>query len=118
MNIEGKVFDLITRNEKVWEVVIRKKHKDKIIPISFVAFSYMISIVKALNIKPKDRIKIQFHLASKMFSERYYTSAIIDKIDILQRDMGTSNMFHVENGDEAFDEVDIETGEIFENGRR
>ena len=67
MNIEGKVFEIITRSDKVWEIVIRKKHKEKIIPISFIAFSYMILCVKELNIKPKDRIKIQFHLISKMF---------------------------------------------------
>jgi hypothetical protein len=77
----------------------------------------MISCVKDLNIKPKDRIKIQFHLISKMFSEKYYTSAVVDKIDMLQRDMGTSNMFHNENSSAEYGNVDMETGEIFENGK-
>jgi len=113
MNIEGKVFDVIHRSDKVWEVVLRKKHKDKIVPISFIAFSFIIEDVKRLNIKPKDRIKIQFHLQSKMFNDRYYTSAIIDKIDMLLKDTGTSNMFHTDLTSTPFGDVDMKTGEIF-----
>ena len=113
MTIEGKVFEIVRKSEKVWEVVLRKKSKDKIVPIAFVAFSYTIGIVKSLNMKPKDRVKIQFSLQSKSFNDRYYTSAIIDKIDILQRDMGTSNMFHPESLSTEYGDVDMETGEIF-----
>jgi hypothetical protein len=36
---------------------------------------------------------------------------------MLQRDMGTSNMFHNENSSAEYDHVDMETGEIFENGK-
>jgi RNase P/RNase MRP subunit p29 len=113
MTIEGKVFEILQSSEKMWEVVLRKKHKEKIVPISFLAFSFTINDVKRLNIKPKDRVKIQFHLRSKMYGNRYYTSAVIDKIDILQRDAGTPNMFHTDVASMPFGDVDMETGEIF-----
>jgi RNase P/RNase MRP subunit p29 len=113
MTIEGKVFEILQSSEKMWEVVLRKKHKEKIVPISFLAFVFTINDVKRLNIKPKDRVKIQFHLRSKMYGNRYYTSAVIDKIDILQRDAGTPNMFHTDVASMPFGDVDMETGEIF-----
>ena len=34
MTIEGKVFEIVRKSEKVWEVVLRKKSKDKIVPIA------------------------------------------------------------------------------------
>lgn len=113
MTIEGKIFEINQQSDKLWEVVLRKKHREKIVPISFIAFGFTIQDVIKLKLRPKDRVKIQFHLQSKQYNERYYTSAIIDKIDLLLRDNGTPNMFHPESISTEYGDVDISTGEIF-----
>ena len=110
MTIEAKIFD-ITIHEKIAEVVERKKKKDKIFPICFIGFSKTIETIKQLGIQKTDKIKLGYTLQSKKYTdrngvERYGTSAVIDWIELLEKNASTQT-------EVIF--VEKETGEIIED---
>ena len=110
MTIEAKIFDLNVQ-EKIIEVVVRKKKGDRIFPICFIGFSKTIKSVKDLGIEKTDKVKLGYTLSSKKYTdkngvERYSTSAIIDRVEMLEKNI-------VKQTEVVF--VDHETGEIIEN---
>ena len=111
MTIDAKVFDINFSNPKVVELVIRKKKGDRFYPICFIGFSQTIETLKNLGVEKLDKVRIGYTLSSKKYVNkdgvsRYSTSAIIDRVDLLQK--GGSTQTEV-----VF--VNAETGEIIEN---
>lgn len=110
MTIDAKVFQ-INIHQKFIEIVIRKKKSDKYLVIAFVGFNNIKEIVSSLGIEKTDKIRIHYTLVSKQFVnkdgvKRYNTSAIIDDIDLLEKNAQKQTQI-------VF--VDKETGEIIEN---
>jgi hypothetical protein len=110
MTIEAKIFDLNIK-DKIVEVVVRKKKGDRIFPICFIGFSKTIQSVKDLGIEKTDKIKLGYTLSSKKYTdkngvERYSTSAIIDWIELIEKNASTQT-------EVIF--VEKETGEILED---
>jgi len=111
MTIDAKVFDINFSNPKVVELVIRKKKGERFYPICFIGFSQTIESLKSLGIQKLDKIRIGYTLSSKKYTnkdgvERYSTSAIIDRVDLLEKN--PSNQTEV-----LF--VNADTGEILDN---
>ncbi len=111
MTIDAKVFDINFSNPKVVELVIRKKKGDRFYPICFIGFSQTIETLKNLGVEKLDKIRIGYTLSSKKYVNkdgvsRYSTSAIIDRVDLLEKSGSTQT-------EVVF--VNAETGEIIEN---
>jgi len=90
MVVEGKIFELNSSNPKIIEVVIRKKKAERYFPICFIGFSQTMEAIKTLGIEKTDKVRINFTLSSKKWEDkngvsRYSTSAIIDAIDLIQK---------------------------------
>lgn len=98
--IEGYIFDRIDVSEKVTQIVMRKKHKERYNYICFVAFGWVKDRINELDLQQKDKVRIEYYIKSKKWNERYSTDAIIEKIDLKER---RTNQIT----------VDFETGEIF-----
>jgi len=99
MVIEGYIFDKINISEKVTQIVMRKKHKDRYNYICFVAFGWVKEKIEELDLDQKDKVRIEYYIKSKKWNERYSTDAIIEKIELKER---RTNQIR----------VDFETGEI------
>jgi|TARA_Y100000289_G_C3810727_1_gene93577 hypothetical protein len=101
MVIEGYIFDKINVSEKVTQIVMRKKHKDRYNYICFVAFGWVREKIEELDLDQKDKVRIEYYIKSKKWNERYSTDAIIEQIELKER---RTNQIR----------VDFETGEILE----
>jgi hypothetical protein len=96
----GKVISIVKSNDWTTQVVIRKKWNNAYLPICFVAYDEPKRMINQLGLEVGDVVKINYHLYSKKYNEKYYTTAQIDAIKITQKK--TNQLM-----------VDIETGEIY-----
>jgi len=102
MVVVGKIMNIINATDKVTQVVIRVKKDDIYLPVAFVCFAEIKSLICQLRIEKGDYVKITYYLKSKKFDEHYTTSAIIQKISITKK--GTKQY-----------SVNLITGEIIEH---
>jgi hypothetical protein len=109
----GRIFDIIHVNDKVSQIILRKKDKDKIVPVSISVFGYWKDkAFKELKLKPKDKIRGQLYLKSNLYNGRYYTDAFFREIFLVEPapvKMNTHNLFITEEGT-----VDLESGELMD----
>ena len=108
MTIDAKIFDISYSNPKVVELVIRKKKAERFYSICFIGFYQTIEALKTMGAEKTDKIRIGYTLSSKKYTNkdgvsRYSTSAIIDSVDMLEKNI-------VKQTEVVF--VDQETGEI------
>lgn len=99
---KGKVINIIKSNDWTTQIIIRKKRNDIYLPICFSAYDESKRLVNQIGLEVGDVVKIDYHLYSKKYNEKYYTTAQIDRIKITQK---KSQQLM----------VDLETGEIFQN---
>jgi hypothetical protein len=81
----GKILDIINVSDKVTQIVIRVKKDEIYLPVAFVCFQDIKSIILQLRVEKGDIVKITYYLKSKKYNEIYSTSAIIEKICITQK---------------------------------
>ena len=111
MTIDAKVFDINYENPKVVELVIRKKKAERFYSICFIGFSQTIEALKTMGAEKTDKIRIGYTLSSKQYTnkdgvKRYSTSAIIDRVEMLEKNVVKQTELVYINED---------TGEILEN---
>lgn len=103
MIITGRIFDIVILNDKIAQIVLRKKDREKILPVSISVMGYWKD--KALNelkLKPKDKIRGNLYLKSRLYNGRYYTDAFFREIILVEKaPQKLGGLF-----------VDTETGEI------
>lgn len=99
MVAKGTIIDIIDVSDKVTQVVIQAKKGNLYFPISFTAFQDVLVLIKQIRLEKRDVVKITYFIKSKKYENKYYTSAIIEKINIIAKKP------------EQF-MVDMETGEI------
>lgn len=95
----GKVISIISSNDWTTQVVIRKKWNNAYLPICFSAYDEQKRLINQIGLEVGDMVKINYHIYSKKFNDKYYTTAQIDLIRITQK----KNPQLI---------VDLETGEI------
>ena len=111
MTIDAKIFDLNYSNPKVVELVIRKKKAERYYSICFIGFSQTIQALQTMGAEKTDKVRIGYTLSSKQYTnkdgiKRYSTSAIIDRVEMLEKSV-------VKQTEVVF--VNSETGEIIES---
>jgi hypothetical protein len=109
----GRIFDIVVINEKVAQIVLRKKDKDKIVPVAITVMGYWKDkALKDMKLKPKDKIRGNIYLRSNLYKGRYYTDVMFREVFLVEpAPVKMSNGLFVET-DEGL--VDSETGELME----
>lgn len=85
MVVSGKVIEVINATESITNVVIKVKHNEIYLPICFTAFGEIKALICQLRIEKQDVVKITYYVKSKKHEDRYFTSAIIEKISIAEK---------------------------------
>ena len=99
MVAKGTIIDIIDVSDKVTQVVIQAKKGNLYFPICFTAFQDVLVLIKQIRIEKRDVVKITYFIKSKKYENKYYTSAIIEKINVIAK-----------RPEQLM--VDMETGEI------
>jgi len=103
MVITGRIYDIVIITDTIAQIIIRKKDKDKIYPVAIKIMGYWKDkAIKELNLKPKDKIKGNIYMRSKLYNGKYYTDVFFREIFVIEKAPIKFN--------ELF--VDTETGEI------
>jgi hypothetical protein len=100
MVIKGKIIDIIELSDKVSHIVIMHKKEEAYLHICFTAYQSIMILCKQIKLEKGDLVKIDYHVKSRKHENRWYTSVIIEKIQITQK-KSIQLM------------VDMETGEIY-----
>ena len=107
----GRIFDIVHVNDKVSQIILRKKDKDKIVPVAVKVMGYWKEkAFNELKLKPKDKIKGNLYLKSSLYQGKYYTDVFFREIYLVEPAPVNMNLFHTEDG-----VVDLDSGEIVEN---
>ena len=111
MKISGKVFEIIKINDTIFNLVLSKKKNGNQYYLCFSSYNYQTELMRDLNIRSKDNVKISFYPKSKRIEKeggevRYFTNLIITNIELIKRD--EQNLFNQPNTML----VDKDTGEV------
>jgi hypothetical protein len=85
MVCKGVILDLIPVAEEVMQVVIRVKKKDSYFPVAFTGYREIKILIQQVKIEKGDAIKIEYYIKSKKWQDKYFTSAIIEKISVIAK---------------------------------
>ena len=109
----GRIFDIVIINEKVAQIVLKKKMNEKIVPVAISVFGYWKDrALKEKKLKPKDKIKANVYMKSNIYKGKYYTDVYFKEVHVIEeapKNMSTTHLFRTEEG-----LVDTETGELME----
>ena len=100
MVCKGVILDIIPETDTVVQVVIRVKKNDSYFPIAFTAYREIKVLIQQVNMEKGDAVKIEYYIKSKKWQDKYFTSAIIEKIQVIAKKSPQMT-------------IDMETGEIF-----
>jgi hypothetical protein len=100
MVCKGSILDLVPVTDTVMQVVIRVKKNDSYFPVAFTAYLEIKILIQQINIEKGDTVKIDYYIKSKKWQDKYFTSAIIDKIQVIAKKSPQQLI------------VDLSTGEI------
>ena len=101
MVCKGVILDLIPVTDTVIQVVIRVKKNETYFPVAFTAYKEIKILIQQVKIEKGDAVKIDYYIKSKKWQDKYFTSAIIEKVSIVAKK--SPQLI-----------IDMETGEIIE----
>jgi hypothetical protein len=101
MVCKGVILDIIPATDTVVQVVIRVKKNNSYFPIAFTAYKEIKILIQQVKMEKGDAVKIEYYIKSKKWQDKYFTSAIIEKIKIIAKK--SPQLI-----------IDMETGEIIE----
>lgn len=100
MVCKGVILDLIPVTDTVIQVVIRVKKNESYFPVAFTAYKEIKILIQQVKIEKGDAVKIDYYIKSKKWQDKYFTSAIVEKIQIIAKKPSQQLL------------VDLSTGEI------
>ena len=101
MVCKGVILDLVPVTDTVIQVVIRVKKNETYFPVAFTAYKEIKILIQQVKIEKGDAVKIDYYIKSKKWQDKYFTSAVIEKISIISKK--SPQLI-----------IDMETGEIIE----
>jgi hypothetical protein len=99
MVVKGSIVDIIDVSDKVTQIVIKYKKGNSYNHLCFTAYQDILVLIKQIRLEKRDVVKITYFIKSRKHENRWYTSAIIEKINIITK-----------KPEQLI--VDMETGEI------
>ena len=100
MVCKGVILDLVPVTDTVIQVVIRVKKNETYFPVAFTAYTEIKILIQQVKIEKGDAVKIDYYIKSKKWQDKYFTSAIIEKIKVIAKKPSQQLL------------VDLSTGEI------
>jgi hypothetical protein len=85
MVCKGTILELIPVTDTVIQIVIRVKKSDAYFPVAFTAYLEMKVLIQQIRIEKGDYVKIDYYIKSKKWKDKYFTSAVIEKIKIIAK---------------------------------
>ena len=85
MVCKGSVLDLIPVTDTVMQVVIRVKKSDSYFPVAFTAYLDVKVLIQQIKIEKGDTVKIDYYIKSKKWQDKYFTSAVVEKIKVIAK---------------------------------
>lgn len=85
MIYRGSILELRPVTDAVLEVVIRVKKNDSYSVIAFTAYKEIKILIQQIKIEKGDYVKVDFNLISKKWQDKYYLSAVIEKIIVVAK---------------------------------
>ena len=85
MVCKGSILDLIPVTDTVMQVVIRVKKSESYFPVAFTAYLDVKVLIQQINIEKGDTVKIDYYIKSKKWQDKYFTSAVIEKIKVVAK---------------------------------
>jgi len=85
MVCKGVILDLIPVADEVMQVVIRVKNKESYFPVAFTGYREIKILIQQVKIEKGDAVKIEYYIRSKKWQDKYFTSAIIEKISVIAK---------------------------------
>jgi hypothetical protein len=85
MICKGTVLDLIPVTDTVMQVVVRVKKGDAYFPVAFTAYQEIKILIQQIKIEKGDGVKIDYYIKSKKWQDKYFTSAVVEKIKIVAK---------------------------------
>ena len=85
MVCKGSVIDLIPVTNTVMQVVLRVKKSESYFPVAFTAYLDIKVLIQQIKIEKGDTVKIEYYIKSKKWQDKYFTSAVIEKIKIIAK---------------------------------
>jgi hypothetical protein len=99
MVCKGVILDLIPVADEVVQVVIRVKKNNSYFPVAFTGYRDIKILIQQVKIEKGDSVKIEYYIKSKKWQDKYFTTAVVEKISIVAKK--SPQLI-----------IDIETGEI------
>jgi hypothetical protein len=99
MVIVGRIYDIVVVNDKVAQIILRKKMNDKIVPIAISLFGYWKDKIFEMKLKPKDKIKANIYMKSKIWNGKWYTDVYFRQVYLIEeapRPMNERNLFEMD----------------------
>ena len=85
MVCKGSILDLVPVTDTVMQVVIRVKKSESYFPVAFTAYLDVKVLIQQIKIEKGDTVKIDYYIKSKKWQDKYFTSAVIEKIKIIAK---------------------------------
>jgi hypothetical protein len=91
MVIVGKIFDIVVIDENNAQIVLKKKHGDKIVPVAVTVWGHWKKrALEEKKLQPRDKIRANLYIKSKLWTgkdgrERYLTDVTFKDIDLLEK---------------------------------
>lgn len=114
MEVTGRVFHINLLNQKVIQVIIKKKVRGKTTPIAFDVLGFWKDkVLNELRLKKNDKIRGRVELKSRLYNGKYYTDVVLKNIEIVPektKDSKVTDQMDLDLPNNYI--VDHETGEI------
>jgi hypothetical protein len=85
MICKGRILDLIPVSESVLQVVLQVKKNESFFPVAFIAYKEIKVLVTQIKIEKGDTVKLDYYIKSKKWESKYFTSAVIEKINVIAK---------------------------------
>ncbi len=84
LSITGRVFQIQEINEKVCKVVLQKQSRGEKVPMAFSALGKQRdAVINQLKLKPKDKIRFEFDIKSRLWNNKWFTDLNIFHIELI-----------------------------------
>jgi hypothetical protein len=116
--ITGRIFDIVILSEKAAQIVLKKKNGDKIVPVAVTVFGWWKEkAINQMKLKPKDKIKGNLYLKSKLWNGKYLTDVYFKEVYLIEEaapQIGSGHLFNQNMIEDDGFTVDASSGEIVE----
>lgn len=85
MVIVGRIYEIVSVSDMVSQIILRKKVRDKIVPVAISVIGYWKDKMISMNLKPKDKIRANFYMKSRMWNGKWYTDVYFREIDLIEK---------------------------------